>query len=835
MEKYKAGMFIYALAFLLGIVIVQQFSVLPEISQIVLLSIVVLSLYFFLRYCIRRFKFCSLILEYKLSIVLILLFIVGIMYSLFYAKHHLSYRLDESLAGQDIVISGRVSSIPVNTGKARRFEFDVENYRVLQNNDAVDIKKFPKRLRLSWYYGEVINADEKWQLEVRLKPPHGFMNPGGFDYEGWLFQHGIDATGYVRKSDLNERFENADWWSANKIRQSLSQQIDKLAEIQPKTDSTMSLVKALAIGDKSSISTFQWRVLANTGTSHLMAISGLHIGLAALFSYVLIRRMTPVFLMKRIPAQHIALIGSMLSALLYALIAGLSIPTQRAIIMLFVLSVMMLIRRNHRPVDSLGFALFIVLLVDPLAVLSAGFWFSFSAVAVIFISLSNDERLDAEKITVFNRIGKVLKNWLKLQLLISVFLLPLSLFMFQQASLVSPLANLLLIPYVSFLVVPVVLLAIVSSFIFQNISDQLFDISAILLDFIWPVLSFLSAQPYAFWVQGDVKIIELLLATSAMLLLLFSRRCLHFLISQIPDKQLKQRDSMSLLWAFRFVTCLLIIPLFVTDKPMLNTGEYQLIILDVGQGSAAVIQTQNHVAVFDTGAKFSDKLNAGSGVVVPYLRSQGIRELDYLIISHGDADHIGGAAAILELYPNAEVIGQDLENLNTENKKACNEGGSWQWDGVDFRFISPPAGEQFLSSGGKKRNNRSCVLQVSSESGSVLFSGDIEKKIEYQLIEKYGDKLASDVLIVPHHGSNTSSTSDFIQTVDPEISVISVGYRNRYKLPSSKVISRYKQSEHTVIQTAKSGAITIKMDGVDGISIERYRQVAQKYWQHRLN
>ena len=829
MEKYKAGMFIYALAFLLGIVLVQQFSVLADTSQQVTLLIGAVCLIFILRYLNSKLTYFGLYIESTLIHVVILLILIGIIYTTFYAGVRLSYQLEEPYAGQNIIVTGTISSVPVNAENAQRFEFAVTDHRISGKDSVLDkkIERFPEKIRLSWYYAEV-NAGEEWQLEVRLKPPHGFMNPGGFDYESWLFQQGIQATGYVRKSALNKRLKAAPWWSINRLRQSLSQQIDRLADSQSDSVSSVPLVKALAIGDKSSISRYQWRVLANTGTSHLMAISGLHIGLAALFSYVLIRRLTPAVVMKHVPAQHVALVGSMLCALLYAMTAGLSIPTQRAIIMLFILSVMMLLRRNNRPVDSLGFALFVVLLVDPLAVLSAGFWFSFSAVAVIFISISNDSRTDVESRTWLSRTGFVLKRWLKLQLSISVFLLPLSLFMFQQASLVSPLANLLLIPYVSFLVVPVVLLAIVVSFIHADISAQLFDVSAKLLDIIWPALSLLSAHPYAFWVQGDVKLVELLLATVAMLLILFSRQCLHYLLTHFIHTPQKEVSNV-VLWVFRMALCLLIIPLFVSEKQMLSDGGFQLTVLDVGQGSAAVIQTQKHVAVFDTGARFSDRMDAGSGVVVPYLRSQGITGIDRLIISHGDADHIGGAAAILEYFPDVEVIGQDLESLATDNKGPCKESVNWQWDGVDFRFISPD--DTLVRS--NKRNNRSCVLRVSSPSGSALFTGDIERAVESQLIEKYGDSLSADVLIVPHHGSNTSSTQAFIQTIKPELSVISVGYRNRYKLPSKLAMSRYEQSNHKVMQTDKSGSITIKMNLDDGLFIESYRQAALRYWHHR--
>ena len=822
----KAGMFVYALAFLLGVIFVQQLAVLPESSTLfLLLSFVCLCLaistiaYNKIQHVYKK--------QYTLIILSILLFIMGLICSSYYARQQLSARLSEDLIGQNIIISGIVSNIPVTNDKVQRFEFNVDSHQLLTSENQQQVSTaFPNKIRLSWYYGRPVNAGEKWQLEVRLKPPHGFMNPGGFDYEAWLFQHGIDATGYVRKSSLNKR-EQATSGSVNFIRQSLGRQIDAIAH-SSNTDeiNSFSLVKALAIGDKSSISNQQWRILASTGTSHLMAISGLHIGLASLFAYVLIRRVVPVFVMKRIPAQHVALTGGMITALLYALIAGLSIPTQRAIIMLFVLSVMILIRRNHRPVDALGFALILVLLVDPLAILSAGFWFSFSAVAVIFISITTVQKNSRMNVSFYSKVMATLKQWIRLQLLISLFLLPLSLFMFQQVSLISPVANLLLIPYVSFLVVPVVLLAIICSFLLPYFSDMFFSLAAALLDLIWPLLSYFSSLPYALWVRGDVDIIKLLLATTAMLLLFYSRplSCAAFRYMNMPEYKYA-------VWSLRLVVCLLFVPLLTTDKAIFEKGEYQLTVLDVGQGSAAVIQTQNHVAVFDAGAKFSDRLNAGSGVVIPYLRSQGIQNLDRLIISHGDADHIGGAQAILDEYPETLLIGQDIENLQFGNKQLCVAGYKWHWDGVDFVFLSPENGDISVTQNGK-RNNHSCVLQVISKSGSILFTGDIEKKTELHLLQKYGKQLASDILLVPHHGSNTSSSPGFIQAVNPKISLISVGYKNRYRLPNNRVMIRYDSDNRELVRTDKTGAITIRLTAKTGFNIEKYRENAGKYWHH---
>jgi competence protein ComEC len=868
---YKTGMFVYALAFLLGVVFVQQLPVLPALS----LSVAFLLSLIFLYLLFNNSKYIS---AYKAQYTLIYLFsgliILGILFSSYYAKQQLSYRLDDGLIAKNLIVNGFISSIPASAGDVQRFEFVITELSAL-NTDGTRIDqtrmhhKMPEKIRLSWYFGQAVRAGEKWQLEVRLKPPHGFMNPGGFDYEAWLFQHGIDATGYVRKSALNRRQPDVSaalsmaalMAPINEIRQSLSHKIETIAaktllknqsEIDYKSNqaSSFSLIKALAIGDKSSISNQQWQVLTNTGTSHLMAISGLHIGLAAFFAYLLIRRLVPVFVMKRIPAQHIALCGGLLVASLYALVAGLSIPTQRAIIMLFVLSVMMLLRRNHRPVDALGFALLLVLLLDPIAVLSAGFWFSFSAVAVIFIVLNSRgagsnivltrQKKKGLYHSVWFKVSSTLKQWIHLQLSITLFLLPLSLFMFQQVSLVSPFANLLLIPYVSFLVVPVVLVAIVCVFLLPDFADVLFRLAASLLDIIWPLLSYLAALPYALWVRGDIDVIKLLLATLAMLLLYFSRGLSLYIVShlqQINFQQSHQRQTIQqrATWIFRVIACLLFLPLFVVTKATFNTGEYQLTVLDVGQGSAAIIQTQNHVAVFDAGAKFSDKLDVGSSVVLPYLRSQGIQSLDYLIISHGDADHIGGAQVILDTLPETGVIGQDIEKLIASNKRLCVAGDSWHWDGIDFVFLSPVTSALSDDNSTVKRdqrNNQSCVLQVSSTAGSVLFTGDIEKGTEQNLLIRYGRQLDSDILLAPHHGSNTSSTAEFIAAVDPEISIFSVGYKNKFNFPNNKVMARYDAQGGTLLQTDKSGALSIILTSKTGWVIEKYREKARKYWHH---
>ncbi|MFV2004184.1 MAG: DNA internalization-related competence protein ComEC/Rec2 [Gammaproteobacteria bacterium] len=841
---YKAGMFVYALAFLLGVISVQQLTVLPTLTQLLILLLAVFFLLCATIVLVIKQSWQVQNNYFTLTIAVILLFTIGIVTAVLYSKQQLSYRLDEALTGKNLLVNGYISNIPTVNEKVQRFEFYVESYRILGSDRKTQLLQettlqFPRKIRLSWYYGSPVNAADKWQFEVRLKPPHGFINPGGFDYEGWLFQHGLHATGYVRKSALNLQQDAVVNDSLLGIitgtRQQIGRQIDAIAADNTAETTSFALIKALAIGDKSSISKQQWHVLTATGTSHLMAISGLHIGLAALFAFVLIRRLVPAFIVKRVPAQYVALSGGLVVALLYALIAGFSVPTQRAFIMLSILSIMILIRRNHRPVDALGFALLIVLLIDPLAVLSAGFWFSFSAVAVIFISLSSRSTdisppQTTQKVLFLMKVVSTVKQWIRLQLLISAFLLPLSLFMFQQVSLISPVANLLLIPYVSFLVVPVVLLGLSFSFILPEIAVVLFNLSAVLLDLIWPVLSYFSAQPYALWVQGDVGIFKLLAATAALCLMYFSKPATEVIVS----KFLKKRHYTNVYRLLRVIAFLMFVPVFISGHSSLNPGEYKVTVLDVGQGSAAVLQTQNHVVVIDTGAKFSDKLDAGSSVVIPYLRSQGIQSIDSLIISHGDSDHIGGAQAVLAAYPETDVIGQHIDGIDAANKQGCFEGMKWQWDGVNFEFLSPLKGDAALFSD-DKRNNQSCVLHVSSKAGVVLFTGDIEKKVERQLLSRRENQLAADVLIVPHHGSKTSSSPDFINAVNAKYSLFSVGYKNRYKLPNHKIVSRYQVLESELLRTDKSGAITIQLTESDGLLIEKYREKAMKYWHHRLN
>lgn len=713
------------------------------------------------------------------------MFMFGICWAQWHASSYVEHTLPESQAGQDVLLTGRISDIPVRDLTGQRFIMEIEHFAA-EGHDGPT----PRKIKLSWYYGEPVQAGETWQLQVRLKPPHGFMNPGGFDYEAWLYLHGINATGYVRNSDANRMLQPAAVFDIASIRQQISEAITgKLAG-----SAFAGLVAALAVGDRSAVGRQQWDVLINTGTNHLMAISGLHIGLAAAFGYWLCRRLYPARLMLAVPVQHAAMVSAVAIALVYAALAGFAIPTQRALLMLACVVGAVLTRRIARPFDVLAFALMLVLLRDPVSVISAGFWFSFLAVAAIFFTLQH-------------RFAQ--SRWLKwvwIQLVIALALFPLSLFMFQQTSLVSPLANLVMVPYVSLLVVPLVLAGTLTVFVSATVSAALFNVADRLFAWVWPGLHWLSALPYSHWIKAPPGMSLTLLALLGVVIVL------------APG-----------LRYWRIAGIILVLPaaLWAPSAPV--AGAFELHVLDVGQGLAVVVRTHAHTLVYDTGARFSERLDSGDAVIKPFLVRAGVDNIDMLVISHGDGDHIGGAKALLEAYPETVVLGQGVDDLPARYRSQCNEGQTWTWDGVVFTVLHPDG------AGYTTTNNRSCVLKVEGRGGSVLMTGDIGKKIENRLLSQHGKKLSSNVMIAPHHGSKSSSSPDFIQAVSPDIVIFAAGYRNRYHFPAAMVVERYAKQGAEMYSTGHDGAISLDVHPQQGITrVRTYRASEGKYWNHVL-
>ena len=770
-----------ALAFLLGVCALQlqpdlQIPVWTQSELVALLPFVGLSFYF------RP--------ERRVLLALLL----GYLWALMFAHGYLQYRLGNDLEGQEILIQGKVIGLVNQGGHATRFNFIIDAYK---SSARLNKQNMPRKIRLSWYRNEeLISTGDHWQLLVKLKAPHGFSNPNLFDYEKWLYQQGIHATGYVRKSRTNQLLDRAaSGLHIDGLRQTLQRRISQLPD-----QSGASLIQALSIGHKSLIDPQQWQVLIDSGTSHLLAISGLHVGLVAGMVFFVTRKIIPSIFLAFLSAQQYAALASVFVAGMYTALAGFSVPTQRAFIMLLVVMLAVFLKRPVFSLNTLSLALLAVLVHDPVAVLGPGFWLSFCAVLLIsLIVLSRRQNSSSWFKTI------------KLQWLIALAMLPLSVLLFQQGSLISPLANTVMIPLVGLLVVPISLLASLLTFISIDLGIWLFSLAGWLLGLGWQVLLWLIDMPIATWQQPVVPTLFAVIALLGGVILLF------------PGG-----------FPLRYAGGILLLPmlLYVPVKP--DSSDFWVTVLDVGQGLSILIRTHDKALLYDAGSKMGKRFDIGQKVVVPYLRTIGVQHLDMLMISHADNDHAGGASAVLnQLNVRRLLAGGRLSDFPLpadSHPVACDAGEKWQWNGVLFEVLHP--GDRYT-----KNNNNSCVLRVSNAQASILITGDIEKPAEIDMLKYTTGRISSDVLIVPHHGSNTSSTVSLIKAVSPQLAVVSAGYRNRFRHPTGKIESRYTELGIEVLNTAYEGAIQLEFSQNqqgDKIHVKRQRKEQVHYWNHRF-
>lgn len=773
-----------ALAFLLGVCALQCQSdlLIPVWTQSELLSLLPV--------------FCC-VFYFRPSQRTLMALLIGYLWALMFAHGYLQHRLDNELQGKEFLISGKVIDIVDQSDQSVRFNFVVDEYVAAATQNK---RNMPRKLRLSWYHNkQLIGSGDHWQLLVKLKVPHGFMNPNGFDYEKWLYQQGIHATGYVRKSVSNQLMPGfSEGWAGLNI-DGLRQHIQKVIAGLP-DQSYAGLLQALSIGHKSLISPQQWQVLIASGTSHLFAISGLHIGLVAGLVFFVIRKLIPASFLKSLSAQQYAALASVMVAALYTALAGFSVPTQRAFIMLCVLMLAVFLKRQAFSLNTLSLALLAVLIHDPVAVLGVGFWLSFSAVLLILL------------ITTTRTQGKL--SWIKaikVQWVIALAMLPLSVVLFQQGSIISPIANMLMIPLVGLLVVPITLLASLMSLVFMDLSLWLFTLAGQLLNVGWQVLHWLIESFIASWQQPVVPAFYAALALIGGIVLLFPRG-----------------------FPMRFSAAVLLLPmlLYVPEKP--TNSDFWVSVLDVGQGLSIVVRTREKTLLYDAGSKMGERFDIGQLVVLPYLRAIGVQQLDMLMISHADNDHSGGASSVLEqLKVKRLIVGGltgDYSFPAGSQAASCKAGDTWLWDGVLFEVLHPRF--DYV-----KTNNQSCVLRVSNAQKSILLTGDIEKVAESSLLKYTAGGLAADVLIVPHHGSNTSSSMALLKSVNPSLAIVSAGFKNRFRHPTRKVVSRYSALGVEVLNTAYEGAIALQFSQnmeVNPIKVKRHRKEQVHYWNHRF-
>jgi len=668
----------------------------------------------------------------------------------------------------------------------------------------------PFVVRLSWQSPQLtLKQGFEVRLKVKLKPAHGFANSGGFNYQIWLVTKNIVATGYVVNSKDNLLLQNK-----SSFRQ---QQYDRLQQLIPE-HYLSPLISALTLGERGGVTPEQWQVLKATGTQHLIAISGLHLGLVAtsLFIFALfVIRITPLYLFRttriaklvnQINAKHFAIFISLAVTCYYAALSGYAIPTVRALLMLSLYWLSRIMGINLSLTRWLLLVVFFVLITTPMSILSASFWLSFYAVCVIFLLLWRcTSYLTVVKNTQKAKFVAFFKSLFILQLGLSLLLLPVTLFFYHQLSLVAFLANILAVPWMSFSAIPLSLSAIIILPFSESISLWLFQWCLTSLEILWQWLSYLSQQPWS--LQSLAK--SQILTVSVII----------FIFSICWFVQLKWRYYGYFLPFFFAI---------ILNHLWLKPLGWQVTVLDVGHGLAVVIERDQHVILYDTGPKYPSGFNLADAAILPFLQQRGITKIDKIIISHNDNDHFGGLAVLQQKIAIKEIIYNEVlkESVNEAflpktKQQHCLQGQRFTWQKLTFEQLWPTtvAGDD---------NDDSCIVRVSDGKRSVLLTGDASKKVERKLV-KNKSNIEANIIIAPHHGSKSSSSELFLQAVKPQYAIFSSGYLNRWKMPVSSVLLNYHRNHIKTYNTAESGMIQVKFTD-DDMKLSTYRKDYFPYW-----
>ncbi len=713
------------------------------------------------------------------------------------------------LEGQDIVVTGVVAALPRQSPDGVRFSFEVES--ATHGGAAVAV---PSLISLGWYRGwdgdaliaapfEALRAGQRWRFTVRLKAPHGTLNPHGFDFELWLFEQGLRASGDVRATQRSPALRLAEG-AAHPIER-LRQRVREAITLRVADARSAGVLAALAVGDQAAIERSDWELFRATGIAHLVSISGLHVTMFAWLAGALIgwlwRR--SVHAMLAVPAPVAARWGGVVCAALYALLAGWGVPAQRTVWMLATAALLASVGvRWPWPLVLLAAAL-VVTVFDPWALLQPGFWLSFAAVGMLMASapVQQDEPVVRSRLQA---LMQSLRHGLRTQVVATLGLAPLTLVFFQQLSVVGFIANLVSIPLVTLLITPLALLGV--------LLPALWHAGAWLVQGLAQGLGWLAAWPGSVWTAGVAPGWAQLAGLFGALLL----------VLPLP-------------WRVRVLALPLMLPLVVPSPPRPAEGAMHITVADVGQGSAVLVRTRKHLLVHDAGPQYSRDSEAGTRVLLPLLRAQATRRIDLLMLSHRDTDHVGGAAALLAALPVTALwsslgASHPLRSASVPHTR-CEAGQHWVWDGVSFTVLHPRADDYRRQD--PKPNTMSCVLRVADAQGrSLLLSGDIEAEQEQRLVQDRAAALASRVLVVPHHGSKTSSSAVFLDAVAPQVAVVQAGYRNRFGHPVPSVMARYAERGIAVQRTDACGAWVWPSDGGD-LAGYCERDERARYWHHR--
>lgn len=723
--------------------------------------------------------------------------------------------LNPALEGQDLAVTGRVAAMPQRNESGLRFRFAVESASL--NGQTVAL---PPRIYLAWYAGVVAEADsmlglqrqpadlwagERWQVTVRLKAPHGNSNPFGFDYELWLWEQGLQATGYVRagpKDPVPQRLDTSWRHPVEQVRQRVKDAI--YAQVSDRR--AAGLIAALVVGDQNAIDRADWDVFRATGVAHLMSISGLHVTMFAWLAAWLVgwlwRRSEVLCL--AFPAPSAALLGGVLMATAYAVFSGWGVPSQRTIWMLATVGLLRFWGKRWPWPLVWMLACAVVVAIDPWALLQAGFWLSFVAVGVLFATDSGAAH------DYPTRAGGRFVSMLREQWVITLGLAPLTLLLFGQVSVVGLVANVVAIPWVTLVVTPLAMLGVLFA--------PIWGLATWAIDALSWCLQQFATVPFAVLSIAQAPLLAGLAAVLGGVVL----------VLQLP-------------WSLRLLGVPLMLPMLLWQAPRPPVGEFELLAADIGQGNAVIVRTANHALVYDTGPRFSLESDAGHRVLVPLLRAFG-EVVDTVMLSHRDTDHVGGALAVLAMQPQAELIssiedGHELQRVRPVTR--CLAGQTWTWDGVRFDLLHPKMDDYAVPGQANlpKSNAMSCVLRISSYHDGhpaaqvALLAGDIETAQEARLVAD-GAAIKADVLLVPHHGSKTSSSPAFLDAVHPRLALVQAGYRNRFGHPVPPVMERYRERGIEVVNSARCGAETWRSHRPQEITCQR--TLGARYWHHQM-
>lgn len=721
--------------------------------------------------------------------------------------------LAPALEGRDLLVSGVVATMPQRNEAGLRFRLEVESAQLDGQTQPV-----PPLMDVGWYGGayatgeallglsrlpDDLKAGERWQMTLRFKAPHGSRNPHGFDYELWLWEQGVQATGYVRataKDPVPVRLGQTWRHPVALARQTVRDQIFARVAQRP----FAGMIAALVVGDQNAIDRIDWDVFRATGVAHLVSISGLHITMfawgAALAVGWLWRRSGRLCL--ALPAPSAALLGGVLLATAYSVFSGWGVPAQRTCLMLATVAVLRLSGARWPWPHVWMLACAVVVASDPWALLQPGFWLSFVAVGVLFATDSGAASAVSTGARGTNGLKIHILSNLREQWVITVALTPLTLLLFGQVSVVGLVANALAIPWITLVVTPLAMLGV--------LVPVLWDVAAGAIGWLMGCLQWLASWP---WAAISVAMPPLWAGVAGVLGGVL-------LVAPLP-------------WTLRVLGLPLLLPVVLWHAPLPPPGQFELLAADVGQGNAVLVRTANHALLYDAGPRFSLESDAGHRVLVPLLQALHTR-LDTVVLSHRDMDHVGGAPAVLAMQPQAALLSSiEADNALQTLRPAqrCVAGQHWEWDGVAFEVLHPQAADY---DSGAKSNAMSCVLRIAAGDQVALLVGDIEQAQEARLVAS-GVPLKAGVLLVPHHGSKTSSSAAFLDAVAPQVAVVQSGYRNRFGHPAPPVLARYLERQIAVLDSPHCGAFTWQSWQLDKPQNSACTRIlTQRYWHHRV-